>query len=168
MLIAQVYQRRNPLPSCPPSLIESQVDWESREYFSNTAANAWGPGVRGKGLSLILSDGVTFKRFGVCEGGGRDGFECMANDECLGNGVCYIYLQCDQSQPEVSRILCRFRVTAILSLKNVTRPLMAVICETSGSEGPCVPTRNDIPRSGVFLCPLTVIQSPHEIVLTCS
>jgi hypothetical protein len=35
MLVAQVYQRRNALPSCPPAALESKLDWETQEYFEN-------------------------------------------------------------------------------------------------------------------------------------
>lgn len=93
-----MYQRYNPLPSCPPGVVDSQVDWQSREYFSNTAPNAWGPGARGKGLSVILPDGVAFDAFGLCLSGPREGFACGSHADCSGPqgvAVCqWIDLRC--------------------------------------------------------------------------
>lgn len=67
-------QRYNPLPSCPPALLDSKVDAASREYFMNAAPGAWGPGTRAgatsrpAGLSRVLTE-VAFDKFSVCDRG---------------------------------------------------------------------------------------------------
>ena len=94
ILIAQVYQRYHPLQSCPPAVLESRVDTVSQDYFSNKARDAWGPGMRGTGLSPLLSDGLAFDKFGVCQGGGRSGQKCDADGDCIsveGSGICQKY-----------------------------------------------------------------------------
>jgi len=93
-LVAQVYQRYHPLQSCPPAVFESKLETVSQDYFYNRSPDAWGPGVRGKGLGLLLSDGVFFDKFGVCQGGGCTGQKCDGDEECIsveGTGKCRVY-----------------------------------------------------------------------------
>ena len=51
MLVAQVHQRRNALPSCPPAALESKLDWETQEYFENTGTQFPYADVRGRTLT---------------------------------------------------------------------------------------------------------------------
>ena len=98
ILMAQIYQRNNPLPSCPPRLLESAKDVEAQAYFTNTAPDVWGPGTRGVGLSGLVSDTASFDQLGVCEGGGSAGRACATDDDCsgiTGFGTCRVYdLRC--------------------------------------------------------------------------
>ena len=92
VLQAQLYQRRNPLDTCPPSILDSPVDSASRAYFSNKDPRARGPGAVGVGLSRLLDmgSGATFGVHGVCRGGG--GQLCSMDSECPdGSGGCEVF-----------------------------------------------------------------------------
>jgi len=63
------------------------------EYFSNTRADAWGPGTRGTGLepSISLGKGI-FDSLSACVGGAHDGKPCEAPADCAaGGGACVAF-----------------------------------------------------------------------------
>ncbi|KAJ1471068.1 hypothetical protein T484DRAFT_3546799 [Baffinella frigidus] len=101
ILQAQLYQKKHPLPQCPPRLLETEVDKKSRSYFANTHPTAWGPGTRGTGIepTVALGQGL-FTELKACSGGPTDGAPCLDATDCTGGvkggvGVCTdINLQC--------------------------------------------------------------------------